>query len=115
MMSRNAFEVVEGRSVLEEAAEIIWGDRERTHGDPARNLRAIAAIWTGLLAAKLGEQRITPQEVCLLMAGLKLARASHRPSHREHAVDTCGYMALLERCGWLDDPAVPQHVEGHTT
>lgn len=90
-------------SILDEAREIVHGDREQTHGAPDRNLVAIAGIWSALLRDHLQPgHTVTPQLVCLLMAGLKLARASHRPSHREHPLDVVGYMALLERCGWID-------------
>lgn len=92
--------------LLDEARSIVQGDRERTHGRPDRNLLAIAAIWTALLREQLRDgHQVTPQLVCLMMAGLKLARASNRPSHREHALDVVGYMALAERCGYIDPPA----------
>lgn len=93
----------EPRSILDEAREIVHGDREQTHGSPDHNLRAIAKIWSALLRDRLRDgDDVTPQMVCLMMAGLKLARASNRPSHREHALDVAGYMALMERCGWID-------------
>lgn len=93
-----------GSSILDEAREIVFGDREQTHGEPAKNLRAIGHIWTAILAGKLQpDATIEPEIVCLMMAGLKLARAANRPSHREHALDTVGYMALMERCGFLAD------------
>ena len=93
----------EPRSILDEAREIVHGDREQTHGSPDHNLRAIAGIWSALLRDQLKPgAAVSPQMVCLMMAGLKLARASNRPSHREHALDVVGYMALMERCGWID-------------
>jgi len=93
-------------SILDEAREIIHGDREQTHGAPDKNLRAIGHIWTAILADKLAPgAEIGPALVCLMMAGLKLARAANRPAHREHALDVVGYMALLERCGFLEPPA----------
>lgn len=93
----------QARTILDEAREIIHGDREQTHGEPAKNLRAIGHIWTAILQSQLRpDATITPELVCLMMAGLKLARAANRPSHREHALDTVGYMALMERCGFLE-------------
>lgn len=93
----------EPRSILDEAREIVHGDREQTHGAPDHNLRAIAKIWSALLRDRLRDgDDVTPQMVCLMMAGLKLARASNRPEHRDHARDTVGYIALLERCGFLE-------------
>lgn len=93
----------EPRSILDEAREIIYGDREQTHGAPDRNLRAIAGIWTALLRDELKEGHdVTPQFVCLMMAGLKLARAANRPAFRDHATDAVGYLALMERCGFIE-------------
>jgi hypothetical protein len=92
-------------SILDEARAIIYGDREETHGTPDKNLRAIGHIWTAILADKLQDGcAIGPELVCLMMAGLKLARAANKPQHREHALDTVGYMALMERCGFLAQP-----------
>src|SRR6266542_3232644 len=99
------------RTLLDEAREIIHGDREHTHGAPEKNLRAIGHIWTAILADKLKPDcAIEPEFVCLMMAGLKLARAANQPSHREHALDTVGYMALMERCGFLDPAPIPTSV-----
>jgi len=93
----------EPSTILDEARDIIYGDREQTHGRPDKNLRAIAAIWTAILSQHLQPGvAVTPELVCLLMAGLKLARAANKPSHREHALDTVGYIALMERCGFLE-------------
>lgn len=36
----------EKKSVLKEAEEIIYGDREKTYGHPSKNLQAIADMWT---------------------------------------------------------------------
>lgn len=89
-------------SVLDEARNIVHGDRERTHGEPAHNLRAIAGIWTALLAAVLKPgSTVTPEIVSLMMIGLKLARACNQPSHRDHWTDIAGYVALAERCGYV--------------
>lgn len=96
---------IDGTSILAEAHRIVYGDREHTHGAPDRNLRAIADIWSAILRDRLQPGFVvTPELVCLMMAGLKLARAANRPRHREHAVDVVGYMCLLERCGWIDAP-----------
>ena len=90
-------------SILQEAHEIIYGDREQTHGAPQKNLEAIARIWSALLSSHLGVDCVIPPAlVCLMMAGLKLARAANKPSHRDHARDTAGYMGLMDRCGYLD-------------
>lgn len=79
-------------SLLHEAAEIIYGDREKAYGDPGVNCRRIAAIWGVVLGVP-----VTDEQVCLCMIGLKLARLVHTPDHHDSQVDLAGYAALLER------------------
>lgn len=82
--------------ILLEAHDIIHGDREKTHGDPARNLREIAAKWSVTFGVP-----ITPQQVAVAMIDLKTVRAMHDPAHRDHWVDIAGYAGLVDRCGFL--------------
>jgi hypothetical protein len=90
-------------TILAEARNLIYGEREQSHGAPDRNLQAIARIWTAILSSHLkAGAEVSAPLVCLMMAGLKLARAANKPSHREHALDVVGYMALMERCEFLD-------------
>jgi hypothetical protein len=82
------------KTVEEEAVEIIYGDRENTYGDPAKNIRKVAALWSAYLG--LGEPLII-EDVCNLMILLKTARLQHTPDHRDSMVDIVGYTLLKER------------------
>lgn len=86
----------EPQTVLTEARDIVYGDREQTHGEPAKNLAAIASMWTPIFGVG-----VTPQQVCLAMIALKVARAINSPAHRDHWTDIVGYVALAERCGFV--------------
>ena len=84
-------------NILREAEDIIYGDREATYGHPAKNLESIARFWTGYLKQKYGiEAPLTPEDVCWMMALLKMSRQmnSHK---RDNLVDAAGYLALIER------------------
>lgn len=83
-------------SILLQAHSIIHGDREKTHGDPGRNLRDIAAKWSVTL-----QTAVTPEQVALCMIDLKTVRAMHDPGHHDHWVDIAGYAGLVDRCGFL--------------
>lgn len=83
-------------SILEEASRIIWGDREKTHGDPGRNLREIATKWSVTFGVE-----ITPAQVAIAMIDLKTVRSLHDPGHRDHWVDIAGYAGLVDRCDLL--------------
>jgi hypothetical protein len=59
----------------------------------------IAMIWSGIL-----DFTVTPEQVCLCMAGLKLARQAKRHK-RDNLVDAAGYLALVERLAEPDAAA----------
>ena len=85
-------------SVLDEAREIIYGDREKTYGSPDKNLQAIAEYWSNHLHTRFGAHlNITPEDVCIMMTLLKAARLGNDITHRDSLVDAVGYLALLER------------------
>ena len=83
-------------SILDEARDIVHGDREKTHGEPSKNLEAIASMWRPIFGVG-----VTPQQVVLAMIALKVARAVNQPDHRDHWTDIVGYCALAERVGYV--------------
>lgn len=91
------------RSLLDEAREIVAGARKQTHGAPERNSEAIALVWTALLVDLLKpDAKIPPPLVNLMMAGMKLVRASKDTRHRDHQLDVIGYVHLNEVCRYID-------------
>lgn len=87
-------------NVLHMAAAIVDGNREGTHGDPGKNLRAIADFWTAWLRARgllPNDAALDTNDVAYMMVGLKLARLAHDPTHKDSQVDACGYVRLAER------------------
>lgn len=79
-------------SVLDKAEEIISGDRERTYGDPGKNLTVIADMWSAYVGVEL-----TSHDVCNMMVLLKVARLRNSPSHEDSMVDIVGYTLLNEK------------------
>jgi hypothetical protein len=90
----------EQMSVLKEANAIIYGDREKTYGHPAKNLQAIATMWD-VYINNTNSDKITAKDVAAMMMLVKVARFANDPTHRDNLVDICGYAALIERC---DEP-----------
>jgi len=89
-------------SVLNQAHTVIYGDREKTYGDPGKNLRVVADLWTTYLKARManrdgGEVSVNAEDVCHMMTLLKVARLTNTPGHSDSLVDICGYTALVER------------------
>jgi hypothetical protein len=86
------------KSILDEAKNIIYGDREKTYGAPDKNLVAIAGYWSNHLLTRYGVYHaITGADVCIMMTLLKAARLGNDFTHRDSLVDAVGYLALLER------------------
>ena len=86
------------KSIIEEALEIIEGDREQTYGSPDVNLKRIAFFWQTNLANKtrLNDIEITAEDVCWMMVLMKLSRQLHK-SKRDNMVDAIGYIALIDK------------------
>ena len=89
------------KPILEEAHEVIYGDREDTYGDPGKNLRIIADYWENYLLSRglLDENSggVLYYDVANMMALMKIARLGNSPLHHDSMVDACGYMALADR------------------
>jgi hypothetical protein len=94
----------EPESIFEEAQRIVYGDREKVYGDPGKNIRAIAALWTVYLQQKYPDINqpfpvdigfvMSEQDVCAMMRFVKEARLMNTPSHRDSLVDICGYAGV---------------------
>ena len=94
-------EICEGTragALLREAAAIVDGARNATHGDKERSFQAIAEMWTAYLRAKPRnpaiEFHLTADDVAALMVLLKFARSLHGQHIADHAVDAAGYAAI---------------------
>lgn len=86
------------KSLLQQAHEIIYGDREQTYGSPDKNLQTIADYWSVHLSNQLNEKIVlTCADVCEMMILLKVARLGNNPTHADSLLDIAGYAALQDR------------------
>lgn len=86
-------------TILDTAAAIVNGDREKTYGSPSKNLSTIANLWDSwLLARGFSGPGITIDDVASMMVLLKMARLANDPTHTDSMVDACGYLYLMEKC-----------------
>lgn len=74
---------------LTTAAQLVTGDRAAAYGDLRPMHDRIASIWSALLG-----HPVSPEQVAIMLAGLKLARVAHDPTHKDSWVDAAGYIAL---------------------
>lgn len=74
--------------ILDTAKLAVTADRQATHGNPEHSFDMIASMWSDLLCT-----HVTPTQVALMMAALKIARAWDNPGHADNWVDLAGYAA----------------------
>ena len=76
---------------LRTACEIVNGQREQSYGTPEDNFKMIAYLWSDYLEAD-----ISPVDVSMMMALLKIARISTGTFKEDSFIDLAGYAA----CGY---------------
>ena len=75
--------------LLEEARNLIYGDRAETHGDAKDNFGNIAGLWSVYLG-----HTVTAEDVALMMTLMKIARTKSGDVNMDDIVDAIGYLAL---------------------
>ena len=77
--------------VLDRAKTCVMGKREQDYGSPEDNFGMIAELWTVYLGSEV--IRITPGDVAMMMALLKIARIRNGGGTGDSFVDLAGYAA----------------------
>jgi len=86
------------RNLLLDAHEIIYGDREQLHGQPAFNLETIAEFWMVYIKRRHGVTlALLPEDICQMMILLKSARLISNMESRDSLMDQAGYAGLQDR------------------
>lgn len=102
--------------ILDEAKKCVCGQREQDYGSPEDNFKTIADLWNVYLGdIYVSEKtpfdgtttyihRITPTDVAMMMALLKIARIKNGGGTGDSFVDLAGYAACGgEICGRPSD------------
>jgi hypothetical protein len=79
--------------LLRDAADIVEGARNRTHGDKERSFQSIADLWNAYRATR-SRLPITAADVAVMMVLLKVARTAHGIPIPDHFTDMAGYAAI---------------------
>jgi hypothetical protein len=85
--------------ICSKAAELVGGDRAKTHGDKKFNHDAIAQLWNAYLFNKwrvpTAEMHLSATDVALMMALLKIARTQSGGTHHDdNYLDLAGYAGV---------------------
>lgn len=84
-------------AVLQEAHQVINGERQQQYGSPENSHAVIAEMWNGYLAArkKAGKQEdLDATDVAHMMVQFKLARQLNGAGKRDNYIDAAGYIAI---------------------
>ena len=85
------------KEILAAAEKCVCGDREQDYGVPENSFCLIAAFWHTYLSAKCVAAgvhvQLEPEDVAVMMALLKIARASVNPGYIDSWIDGAGYLA----------------------
>lgn len=77
-------------NVLEEAASLVYGDRNADYGHPLDDFTRTGKMWGALLGIE-----VSPEMVGLMMMCVKISREVNKPK-RDNMVDAAGYAATVE-------------------
>ena len=75
--------------ILDTARVLITGDRQDDYGSARDNFARIGKLWEQVLGTP-----VTPGQVGLCMALVKVARLVNSPDHADSFIDAAGYIAL---------------------
>lgn len=77
------------RDITDRASQLLHYDRAEEHGDINLGFARAAQIWSAIIGVD-----VTPHQVALCMAGIKIARSTMNPSHHDNFVDIAGYAGI---------------------
>ena len=86
---------MDAKEMLEEAIELVGGDRAATHGSGYENHLNIAHLWNAYLFNK---ETLTASDVANMMELLKIARRKLGALNSDDYVDGAGYAAVAFTC-----------------
>ena len=75
--------------ILKQAEKYINGEKDEVYGAPLINHKRIALLWQVVLGTE-----ISPAEVAICMALVKVARLVQTPDHEDSYIDAAAYMAI---------------------
>ena len=84
-------------NVLQTAESLIYGDRQKQYGNARENFTDIATGWANIVGIQ-----VSPEQVALMMAWLKICRITAglkrgEPAHTDSIVDLAGYAGCIEK------------------
>ena len=85
-------------SALDEARELITGDRNNSYGPPTQDFKRAADILNAMEYRGTGGRRLEPHDVALMVMAVKMSRLVWTPGKRDSWVDIAGYAGCGYEC-----------------
>lgn len=77
--------------ILSTAADIVTGSRNATHGEMSDTFARVARLWQAYMLNRNSAKPLDAEDVALMMALLKMARAGSGKLNVDDYVDLAGY------------------------
>jgi len=86
--------------LLQTASQLVSETRAATHGDAHANHWNIARLWNAFLSIRPEPAvPLSPRDVAMMMALLKIARTQLGDHNPDDYVDAAGYIAIAQEVG----------------
>ena len=97
--------------IIEQASKIVEGARQLNYGAPEDTFSRIAVLWETYLLNRKEKDLwvITPNDVCMMMILMKLARLMNMPNHWDSIKDVIGYATCM--ASFVDDNKVEKEAK----
>ena len=92
---------MKSRELLKETIKVITGQRAKDYGDKYLNHVNISKLWSSYL-----DHEISPHDVAICMALVKIARLKHRRT-KDCYIDIAGYAAIAAEIESKESPLEP--------
>ena len=86
-------------NILQEAIDLVGGDRAATYGNMFENHQNIAKLWDGYLH---NIKTVSPEDVANMMELLKIARRKTGAFNDDDYIDGAGYAAVAHECARVE-------------
>jgi hypothetical protein len=97
-MTKSPFEKVSYRAkFLQQVEELICNERNKSYGEPYKNMDTTAKIMQAYLGNRTGDS-IAASDVAIFGVILKLGRLAKDPEHLDSLLDIAGYIAIAYEC-----------------
>ena len=88
-------------NILQEAIDLVGGDRAANYGNMFENHQNIAKLWDAYLH---NIKTVSPEDVANMMELLKIARRKTGAFNDDDYIDGAGYAAVAHECARVDLP-----------